>query len=333
MLSNDVLELARRSFPGAISGGFDVLPIEKGGSGRQFFRVRAAAGHSLIVVSYHHGREENKHYVDLARFLAEVGVNVPTVYHHDPDQRLIFMEDLGETDLWHYRNEQWSELSALYRSAVQQMVRLHAGAAPQLPSSRLKLQLEFDQQLYLWEQNYFFENCLQAVFQVPPAQAHELASLPRLQEAAKELAGLPRVIVHRDFQSQNVLIDRGSAWLIDFQGMRPGLPQYDLASLVYDPYVNLLPQQREEVIEAYREEAEMAGLGFPADFGEILDLCAMQRLMQALGAYGFLGLQQQRPDFLQHVAPARENLLTILLRISGLEPLHETLQALPVHHG
>jgi aminoglycoside/choline kinase family phosphotransferase len=43
--------------------------------------------------------------------------------------------------------------------------------------------------------------------------------------------------VHRDFQSQNIIARSGHAYLIDFQGMRPGLAEYDLASLLFDPYV------------------------------------------------------------------------------------------------
>lgn len=325
MLSQEVLELARARFPGQARGTFEVLPIEKGGSDRMFFRARTGEGHSLIIVSYCGKREENARYVDLACFLASAGVNVPTIYHHDPGQGLIFMEDLGETDLWHFRGAPWSELRALYSAALHQMVRLHAGAADLLPGSGISLHMEFDSQLYLWEQSYFFQHCLGDVLGVPENQAAELSSLPRLREAAEFLSTLPRVIVHRDFQSQNVLIDRGSAWLIDFQGMRPGLPHYDLASLIYDPYVGLTHDQRSELIEIYLRKADEAGFGPGADFSAVLDLCAMQRLMQALGAYGFLGKQRGKAHFLQHVRPASESLCDLLPRVGGLDPLSEIL--------
>ncbi len=41
--------------------------------------------------------------------------------------------------------------------------------------------------------------------------------------------------MHRDFQSQNILVRNGQAYLIDFQGMRPGLAEYDLGSLLLIP--------------------------------------------------------------------------------------------------
>jgi aminoglycoside/choline kinase family phosphotransferase len=93
--------------------------------------------------------------------------------------------------------------------------------------------------LYQWEQHYFFENCLGNYFALDQAGVVELSRLPVFIEIAERLASLPRVLVHRDFQSQNIIIRNGHAYLIDFQGMRPGLSKYDLASLLYDPYVEL----------------------------------------------------------------------------------------------
>ena len=57
--------------------------------------------------------------------------------------------------------------------------------------------------------------------------------------------------MHRDFQSQNIILREGQAYLIDFQGMRPGLAEYDLASLLYDPYVSLTNAERGELKNFY----------------------------------------------------------------------------------
>jgi len=109
------------------------------------------------------------------------------------------------------------------------------------------------------------------------------------------------------------LLRNGQAYLIDFQGMRPGLAQYDLASLLYDPYVNLIEAERDELLEDYCGEKP------GADFCETLRLCAMQRLMQALGAYGFLGLVKGHQHFLEHVPKAIHSLREVVAKIAGLE--------------
>src|ERR1700720_1521690 len=89
---------------------------------------------------------------------------------------------------------------------------------------------------------------------------------PALREIPKYLARLPRVLVHRDFQSQNIIIQNGQANLIDFQGMRPGLAEYDLASFLYDPYVELADTERAELLTYYREQRGKSGITIDGDF-------------------------------------------------------------------
>ena len=106
------------------------------------------------------------------------------------------------------------------------------------------------------------------------------------------LAGLPRVPVHRDCQSQNIMLTGGKAWLIDFQGMRYGRQEYDLASLLYDPYMELSDNEREELLRLWEQMS-----GTPLD-AAIYSACAIQRLMQALGAFANIGHNQQRDWYL-----------------------------------
>ncbi len=51
----------------------------------------------------------------------------------------------------------------------------------------------------------------------------------------------------------------------------------------------------------------------------------MQRLMQALGAYGFLGLVKSHKHFLKHVPAAMTSLAVIVSEIGGLEKLNRAL--------
>jgi aminoglycoside/choline kinase family phosphotransferase len=129
--------------------------------------------------------------------------------------------------------------------------------------------------------------------------------------------------VHRDFQSQNIIVRNGLAYLIDFQGMRPGLAQYDVASLLYDPYVQLSDGQRGELAVHYIERQKEFGCDIGEQFGEVLPLCAIQRLMQALGAYGFLGLVRKHDAFLNYIPSALKTLSAILNRQAELEPVAE----------
>lgn len=319
----------QEKFPPYQHARVEISPLEKGGSDRKFYRVIAGPEHKLILVKYSGHKEENRHYVDIARYLESVGVNVPRIHFHDPEEGLIWMQDLGELDLWHWRNEPWEIRKPLYESTLLEVSKMHTAATRRIEEANLKLELEFSDQLYLWEQNYFFDYCLRDHFQMDEASVRRYGSLPIFHNIATRLSSLPRVLVHRDFQSQNVLIREGSAWLIDFQGMRPGLPQYDLASLLYDPYVTLSDTERMALLEHYKRVARRGGLEITDDFDEVFHLCALQRLMQALGAYGFLGLHKGKPDFLQHIPAARRSLREVAAKIDGLDEFVTLLDKLP----
>jgi aminoglycoside/choline kinase family phosphotransferase len=101
--------------------------------------------------------------------------------------------------------------------------------------------------------------------------------------------------------------------------MRPGLQHYDVASLLYDPYVILSDEERSELIDLYLHAAAAEGLDISENFEQNFLGCAAQRLMQALGAYGFLGLKCGRPAFLRHVPNAKKSLRQVLTRLEGLE--------------
>jgi len=325
---HEVIDHTMENFPGYEPGDFEVTAVEKGGSDRKFYRIRAA-DRSMIMVKYSGHKEENRHYVDIARFLTSCGVQVPHIYLHDPAEGLIWMQDLGESDLWSHRGDPWVTRRPLYESALIEVFKMHSAATRKLDGCGLTLEREFNEQLYLWEQGYFFEHCLGNYFQIPAAEVSRLSRLRPLQDAAVRLANLPRVLVHRDFQSQNILIRNGTAWLIDFQGMRPGLAQYDVASLLLDPYVAMESAERSELLGFYQRLARRSGIEVAGDFEEIYHWCALQRLMQALGAYGFLGLQKGRTDFLAHIPTARRSLRETAAHLDGLDEFVRVLDSLP----
>jgi N-acetylmuramate 1-kinase len=321
-----LLRQTRLRLPEFSEGEIEIDPIEKGGSDRRFYRVRCGPGQSLILVKYNLERAENRHYVRIAEFLAEHGIAAPKIYFHDPTEGLIWIEDLGESDLFSFRDDPWLVRSALYRSALDEIAKLHDLHESEWVELHGEMPPEFNATLYRWEQNYFIENCLGRIFGLGEASQRKLASLPALENIAERLADVPRVLVHRDFQSQNIIVRGGYAHFIDFQGMRPGLAEYDLASLLFDPYVRFVATEREELCSYYMKRR---GLSSTPQRREILRLCALQRLMQALGAYGFLGLVKGNRHFLAHVPAALDSLRNLIADIDLLEPLGAALACLP----
>src|SRR5258707_11465911 len=174
-------------FPRLNLDEIEISAIEKGGSDRKFYRISCAADRRLILVKYNLEREENRHYVQIAKFLDAHGIRVPKIYFHDPVEGLIWIEDLGECDLHSYQHESWLVRRAFYESALDEIIKLHTLPEEARDSVHKNLPAAFDAALYRWEQNYFFENCLGRYFAVEEKESSGLRELPALHEIAERL--------------------------------------------------------------------------------------------------------------------------------------------------
>ena len=273
--------------------------VARGGSARRFHRA-SLGGQAAMLCIDDGSKAENRLYAPLAKALSGAGVNVPRVLAEDAAQGVLALEDLGDRDLLSATRGKAFPWAA-YASAVEQAARLHREGAAAAAAAGVTLSEPFSASLYKWERDYFAEHVLAGV-RLDRGVAEEMASL------GAELLRQPAVTVHRDFQSQNILLRDDEACLIDFQGMRLGCAAYDFASLAFDPYVVRDDMQlwRVEIEDHAREASDWKGTRDA--FSHLLHVAATQRLLQACGAYGNLGRRQGRADFLAHLPSGLVNL-------------------------
>jgi aminoglycoside/choline kinase family phosphotransferase len=117
------------------------------------------------------------------------------------------------------------------------------------------------------------------------------------------------------------MIRDGESFLIDFQGMRFGSPFYDLGSLLCDPYVNFSPSERNELL-SFTYSLSSWSLDWTT-FQSVFWEASAQRLMQALGAYGFLGLKKGLKAFLDPIPSGLRNLQLAVSQVPSLSRLQE----------
>jgi len=280
----------------------------KGGSGRRFHRVAKPDGSTAMLCIYDDARAENLLYGRLGHALFAAGLNVPQVLAEDTDAGVLLLEDLGDTDLWSLTRQTTFPWPAV-ASALEQVGHLHRLGAEAVQTAGLTLMEPFGDKLYAWERQYFTDNVLAGRKPDRDLQ-NEMATL------AKELNARPQVLVHRDFQSQNQLVRYDQTYLIDFLGARLGCQFYDYASLAFDPYLTCKDMDlwRIEIEDQAREVADWKGS--LDEFSHLLHIAATQRLLQACGAYAYLGRQQGRADFLAHLPQGLRN-LTIAASLCG----------------
>ena len=290
-------------------------PIKRGASGRTIVRVKTPVHEPFIGVHWTEEREDNNQFIPIGRFLKQAKLRVPDIIHDRARYRVALVEDLGDTDLLSLKDRPFEERLPLYRSAFEQVDRLFYAKPPK----EFHLMRPFDAALYRWEQQYFFEHLVEDFL---GQDATALRENPAFTNLADRLGTVARHLVHRDFQSQNLLIKDGKVWLIDFQGLRRGRQEYDLASLIFDPYMDHSKAEREALLDLWEDIAD------ERPEATLFHECAAQRLMQAMGAYGNILKNRGDEWYRPHVATAARLLGEVTAGTALETPLAPVLAAI-----
>ncbi len=277
------------------------------GSDRKFFRV--SGGQFSAVALAGPDAAENRAYDLIGRHLWLKGGWGPEFLSSDREKGFFLLEDLGDRLLQAEALASGAGAAvAVYRPVVRLLAEVHARALDGFDPAWPFQTRRYDRELILQrETGYFLSAFVSGYLGLSPDRPGLDAEFAEL--AGKALAGTETVLMHRDFQSRNIMIKDALPRLVDFQGARLGPPGYDLASLLYDPYVRLGPEERRELFSQYLKDR--------ADFGYDLDetafrvsfrLLAVCRLLQALGAFGFLSRVKGKRGFEAYIPAALEAL-------------------------
>lgn len=300
-------------------------PLAGDGSDRRIWRV-GKHGNSVIVVFHPDpsknalGITENDSFLYIRSHLEKIGVPVPRLLAAGDRGRWMILEDLGDTRLQDEVNRRRGNPAALrelYAVVLDYLPRIQVAGAQGFDLSRVHnppYTAEFARQ---WESGYFLRHFVEGYLGLRAADPSLERELDKMAEAA--VPEEEPYLLYRDFQSRNVIWQHGKPRFIDFQGGRTGPLAYDLASMVLDPYVNLEETLRDELIELYLEKLSGWISLDRRSFLKRYPLVASHRIMQALGAYGYLACKKNKVYFLQYIPPAF-SVLSRLLQSPELSP-------------
>lgn len=298
------------------------------GSRRVYFRLSEGLRTFIVLVSPPDDADFGR-FLRITQFYRLMNFPVPMVYCIDDAAHQVVLEDLGDRRLYDVVNDVVKSGSASpvesYRKVIHQLVDLQTRCYQwhqECPDIRSRL---FDEHDLLWETDYYATRYLQGHRGIT-FTAEEKASLDGVfRELARRVDAQPKSIMHRDFQSQNLMIQfDGTVRVIDYQGSRLGSIYYDLASLLLDPYVMLADGDIDELLRYYHAKS-LNTLPYEEMFRQFL-LAASQRIMQALGAYCFLSHVKGLDGFRAHIVPGEKRLAWILER-AGWDELKTVLPA------
>ena len=265
-----------------------VVRLAGDASTRSYFRAHYHGGETrVLMLLANPGQNEEAPFLDVQRFLENLGLPVPRVYAHHASEGLIELEDLGD-ELLETVVEQADEkqVRELYVQAVDLLVRMR-WAVHGSDSTCGAFALAFDQSKLLQEMDFFVTHFIRGLAGIEPSPAESEALVDFFTMICSRLAGEPRIFTHRDYHARNLILHNGSLVMIDFQDARMGPAQYDLASLLRDSYVTLPEDFVQELIARYLEGVGEKGADSQELFHYIFDLMSLQRNIKALGTFGY----------------------------------------------
>lgn len=310
----------RSAFPGRTPAAIQRLPLSGDGSDRDWYRLTDGR-HSLVLVDHGittslPGSEVNA-FVAIGNHLYECGIPVPRIQAHDRFSGLVFLDDLGDCHLQQivYRADSDTWIEKRYRSVIDTMLDLTVHAADGFDPAWTCQSPCYDVPLILDKEcRYFVDAFLNGYLEMAVDYAALAAEFERLAHCALD-SGVTGLI-HRDFQSRNIMVHDHRIYLIDFQGARRGPVQYDLAALLIDPYVRLNPDlQRRLLIYAAGQAARRLHCT-PDRFVRGFRYCSVTRNLQILGAFGFLSRIKKKKAFERWI-PTAASMLANHLRQAG----------------
>ncbi|MHC1742108.1 MAG: aminoglycoside phosphotransferase family protein [Syntrophobacteraceae bacterium] len=283
-----------------------VTPLFGDGSDRLFRRIRYGTHHFVFLSSPRRkpgGVDENDSYFLIGHHLFNRGIPVPRIVWADPSKGWFLLEDVGDVHLQRLVLRGRANRVMLYRKVLSVLLHLHRLAPDGFSPSFCFDAPVYNADFVLERELHYFRDA----FLIGWLEREDCSSsLERDFENIAESAApfQQRWVIHRDFQSRNLMVWRGGLRVIDFQGMRYGPPAYDLASLLIDPYVGLDSDEEEALVRIYWNGASRflgcARAAFMKSYS-VLKLC---RNLQALAAYAYLTRVKGKHHFLDYIQPA-----------------------------
>jgi N-acetylmuramate 1-kinase len=319
---------------------FDLAPASADASFRRYFRA-TFPDRTLIVMDAPPQNENCRPFLHIAKLFEAAGAHVPHVYAHDLEQGFLLLFDLGNT----------TYLQALCGGASEQQRGTHRpppcggnadnarelyGAATDAliaiqRASRENELPPYDEALLLREMRLFPEWYIAKHLQVTLDEKQNTTLEAIFQRIIKNNLAQPRVYVHRDYHSRNLMVTDPNPGILDFQDAVYGPITYDLASLFKDAYIRWEEADVLDWLISYWEKARKAGLPVHTDFSEFFrdyEWMGVQRHLKVLGIFARLYHRDGKEGYLKDLPLVMDYLRRACERYIDLKPLLRLLDQL-----
>jgi hypothetical protein len=304
---------------------FEIEPASADASFRRYFRVRHE-GQSFIVMDAPPEQEDIRPFIRVAELLHEAGMHVPQLMASNIEQGFLQLGDLGSELYLPGLNDR--TVDRLYEDAMSALLSLQQHPAPDwLPP--------YDHRLLMQEMQLFNDWYLQRHLGLKLSTQQEEILQRSFEHLADVALSQPKVIVHRDYHSRNLMLADPNPGVLDFQDAVIGPVTYDLVSLLRDCYISWSKTQIEQWVEGYFRRAQQANIIGPQvqlqEFIRWFDLMGIQRHLKASGIFARLNYRDAKPGYLADIPRTLGYVLDIAAGYAELNEFADLLASLEIH--
>ena len=303
---------------------FNLTPASADASFRRYFRA-TFPDRSLVVMDAPPQHENCRPFLHIAKLFENAGVHVPHVYAQDLEQGFLLLSDLGNTTyLQALCGGGASTARELYGAATDALIKIQlASRENELPP--------YDETLLMREMRLFPDWYIAKHLQTTLDEKQNTMLEAIFQRIIKNNLAQPRVYVHRDYHSRNLMATTPNPGILDFQDAVYGPITYDLASLFKDAYIRWEEAEVLDWLIRYWEKARRAGLPVHNDFSEFFrdyEWMGVQRHIKVLGIFARLYHRDGKENYLKDMPLVMEYLRRACERYVDLKPLLNLLDIL-----
>jgi aminoglycoside/choline kinase family phosphotransferase len=249
---------------------------------RRYFRATFDDGASCIVMDAPPAHEDCRPWLKVQGLFRAAGVHVPEVLAQDLENGFLLLSDLGDTTYLAALDS--TNAPALYCDAIDALIKIQQASQPGvLP--------DYDHALLRREIDLFPEWFLARHHQLTLNDTERVALDTVFGRILAVNLAEPKVFVHRDYHSRNLMLATPNPGVIDFQDAVYGPISYDLVSLLRDAYVTWDEDLELDWLIRYWEKARRAGLPVAGDFATFhrdYEWMGVQRQIKVLGIFARL---------------------------------------------
>jgi N-acetylmuramate 1-kinase len=301
------------------SASFDLAPASGDASFRRYFRVTLPSGATRIAMDAPPEREDCRPFVHAAGLLHEAGVHVPAIHAESLPLGFLLLSDLGSTTYLQALDS--ASADRLYGHAIAALVRIQAASTPgPLP--------EYSRTLLFAELRLFPDWYVSRQLGRELSAAQRTALDGAFALLLENNLAQPKVFVHRDYHSRNLMVCEPCPGILDFQDAVYGPITYDLVSLLRDAYIEWDEERVLDWAIVYWDAARKAGLPVAGDFAAFyrdFEWMGAQRQLKVLGIFARLCHRDGKEAYLKDQPLVMRYLRRTCVRYAELAPLADLL--------